>query len=215
MRALGTSLGTSLGHRLGPGNVCRARHRRPGAAAGGRRPRLLRARQPRRPVPRQRAGADHRPRHDAHRADRPHRHLGRLDVRVLRGRLWCARQGRRADAARARGVVRPRRGIRVPQRRARRPRPHPVDRRHAGDDDRAARRIAVGDRRRLDSGSAGRLSVAGDGRTGLSVARPDRGRCPAGGIRLGAAQAARRPGDLRNRLEPAGRAGSPAFASRW
>ena len=46
----------------------------------------------------------------------------------------------------------------------------------------------------------------GVGARGLSVARPDRGRRPAGGIRLGAAQAARRPGDLRNRLEPAGRA---------
>ena len=127
--------------------------------------------------------------------------VGSLFAICARG-LRRARQGRRADAAAccsascALGAAARRR-----QRRARRLRAHPVDRRHAGDDDRAARGTALGDRGRVDSGSAGRLPVA----RARAQAVVSAGSSSASwsslqvGVRLGPAPPAGRPGRLRDR----------------
>ena len=91
---------------------------------------------------------------------------GEIDISVGSVFAICRRgrrapgQGRRADAARGRIVVPRRRRARRHQRRARGLRAHSVDRRLARHDGRAAGRPAMGDRRRVGSGSAGGLSVA-------------------------------------------------------
>ena len=131
--------------------------------------------------------------------DRPDRHLGRFDVRLCARRLRRARQGRRADAAGARGVAAPRRGIgvlngvlvacvRMPS--------IVVT---------LATMVVLREGLRWATEGAWIQDLPADfsgsgWRTGLAVARRDRGRCPAGGIRLGAAQAA----------PPAGRSTQPA-----
>ena len=91
--------------------------------------------------------------------DRRDRHLGRVAVRALQRRRRRAGEGGLADArvvASARALIgaMSRRG----QRRARRLRAHPVHRRDARGDGRAARRTALDDRRRVGAGPAGRAS---------------------------------------------------------
>ena len=108
------------------------------------------------------------------------------------------------------GVPR-RRSARRHQRRARRLRAHSVDCRHAGDDGGAAGRAAVGDRRRMGSGSAGELSVARADAGRLSV-RGVRHRGRADGLaRVGPAPSRGRPRGLRDRLEPRGGAAGRDF----
>ena len=85
-------------------------------------------------------------------------------------------QGGAADAARRRVGLSRRRRPRRPQRRARRLRADSVDRRLARDDGGLARRPALGDRRRLDSGFASGLPVAGPDPGRLSVRRVGHGR---------------------------------------
>ena len=73
----------------------------------------------------------------------------------------------------------------------------------AGDDGRAARRTAMGDRGRVDPGSAGRLSMARPDAGGVSVRRAAATALVlTAALRVGPAQSRRRPRDLRDRIEP-------------
>ena len=142
----------------------RARHggrsRRCSCSCWSRPPRVLHSRQPARPRRGERAGADHRHRHDARAADRPRRHLGRLALRGLLGCGRAARARRPADAAGARrrsscsgAALGAMNGLFVARLRT------AVGRRDAGDDGDLARRAEVGDRRRVGAGPARRVPV--------------------------------------------------------
>ena len=133
---------------------------RPGARPRRRRARLFLQGESERSAAGQSAGAARRHRHDAGHHHRRDRHLRRVDVCGVRGGVGDPREVGDADLDRGGRGLPVGHGVRFAERRARRLRRHPVDRRDAGDDDGAARRPALGDRRRLGAGPSLVVSMA-------------------------------------------------------